>query len=180
MCVDIAWVCVLHCWECSGVWVVCVGVRVSMRVICCAVWLMTPGVSEHRRSALSGYSELTYCEWIIVDTKPRVSSQSFAYSLTCTPASKLLEYFPVCWGRSVQVQGHGLCVYSFSALCNQFSKAKMYSHAINLCNLVIQVLVFRQNTDTKKEVQHQDPGNLLLGMEQNSYLDISRWAVVFL
>ncbi|KAF3691876.1 hypothetical protein EXN66_Car007551 [Channa argus] len=39
---------------------------------------MTPGVSEHQRSALSGYSELTWCEWAIVDTKPRVISKSLA------------------------------------------------------------------------------------------------------
>lgn len=72
---------------------VCVLRRVSMWLICSAVWLMTPGVSEHWRSALSGYSELTQCERAVVDTKPRVISKILGHSLTCTSASALQEYF---------------------------------------------------------------------------------------
>lgn len=34
------------------------------------LWLMTPGTSEHRRSALPAYSDPTYYEWDVVDTNP--------------------------------------------------------------------------------------------------------------
>lgn len=80
---------------------VCVLQRVSMWLICSAVWLMTAGVSEHQPILV--ILSWPQCERAKVDAEPRAIAKILGHSLTCTSASAPQEYFPLLREGSVRL-----------------------------------------------------------------------------